>query len=120
MNRLWASGFGVSVSSVLKPKAESPKPVCIAIDILDEDHSLRLAMRRLATDAALRERLGHAAREWWEREHTIEAMVDDYERVMREAIARPAPDVALPGHMRDAGDRKMRALLEPFGVTVPL
>jgi glycosyltransferase involved in cell wall biosynthesis len=96
------------------------RPVCVAIDILDEDHSLRLAMRRLATDAALRERLGHAGREWWEREHTVEAMVDDYERVMREATARPAPDVALPAHMHDAGDRRLRALLEPFGVTVPL
>jgi glycosyltransferase involved in cell wall biosynthesis len=97
-----------------------PASVCVAIDILDEDHSLRLAMRRLATDAALRERLGHAGREWWEREHTVEAMVDDYERVMREATARPAPDVALPAHMHDAGDRRLRALLEPFGVTVPL
>ena len=29
----------------------STQPVAIAIDILDEDHSLRLAMRRLATDA---------------------------------------------------------------------
>ena len=102
-----------SPTSVLQP------PVCVAIDILDEDHSLRLAMRRLATDAALRERLGHAAREWWEREHTVEAMVDDYERVMREAIARPAPDVALPGHMRDAGDRRLRALLDPFDMKVP-
>ena len=30
----------------------------VAIDILDEDHSLRLAMRRLARDAALRRALG--------------------------------------------------------------
>jgi glycosyltransferase involved in cell wall biosynthesis len=110
----------VSVHSIRSPTSVLQPPVCVAIDILDEDHSLRLAMRRLATDAALRERLGHAAREWWEREHTVEAMVDDYERVMREAIARPASDAALPGHLRDAGDRKMRALLEPFGVTVPL
>ena len=40
--------------SPLKPnraRIPIPDPVCVAIDILDEDHSLRLAMRRLATDA---------------------------------------------------------------------
>ena len=58
------------------PKAQSPEPICVAIDILDEDHSLRLAMRRLASDAALREQLGAAAREWWAREHSLGAMVD--------------------------------------------
>ena len=45
---------------------------------------------------ALRERLGDAARDWWTREHSIEAMVDDYERVMRDAAARPDPRVDLP------------------------
>ena len=87
-------------------------PVCVAIDILDEDHSLRLAMRRLAADAALRDELGRAAREWWAREQSIEAMADDYERVMREAASRPDPRVDLPAHMRDAGDRKLDALAE--------
>ena len=48
-------------------------------------------MRRLAADGALRERLGQAARDWWTREHSIEVMVDDYERVMRDAAARPDP-----------------------------
>jgi len=89
-------------------------PVCVAIDILDEDHSLRLAMRRLASDAALRERLGRAAREWWAREHSLGVMVEDYERVMREAAQRPDPDVELPAHMRNPGDRKLRALMDPF------
>ena len=37
-------------------------PCAVAIDILDEDHSLRLAMRRLGTDPALRATLGAAAR----------------------------------------------------------
>ena len=86
---------------------------------MDEDHSLRLAMRRLASDRALRDELGRAAREWWAREHSVEAMVEDYERVMRDAAARPA-DVDLPAHMRNAGDRTLRALLDPFGVEVKL
>jgi glycosyltransferase involved in cell wall biosynthesis len=100
--------------------AQSPKPVCVAIDILDEDHSLRLAMRRLATDAALRERLARAGLAWWEREHTVEVMVDDYERVMRDAASRPDPDVDLPAHMRNTGDRRLRALLAPFGIEAGL
>ena len=46
-------------------------------------------------------------------------MVEDYERVIREAAARPDPDVDLPAHMRNPGDRKLRALLARAGVEVP-
>ena len=60
------------------------------------------------------------ARTWWAREHSLEAMADDYERVMREAAARPDPRVDLPAHMRNDGDATLRALLEPFGVGDPL
>jgi glycosyltransferase involved in cell wall biosynthesis len=101
-------------------KPEAGGPVCIAIDILDEDHSLRLAMRRLAADGALREQLGRAARAWWMREHSLEAMVDDYERVMHEAASRPDPVVDLPAHLRNPGNTKLRALLAPLGVADPL
>jgi glycosyltransferase involved in cell wall biosynthesis len=109
-------------SSPQPPTSNLQPPICVAIDILDEDHSLRLAMRRLATDGALRADLGAAARDWWTREHSLDAMVEDYERVMRDAAARPEPGplVDLPRHMRNTGDRKLRALLEPFGVTSPL
>lgn len=105
------------------PQAPSPtpqSPVCVAIDILDEDHSLRLAMRRLAADGALREQLGRAGQAWWAREHSVEVMADDYERVMKDAAARPDPGVTLPAHMRDAGDRKLQSLLAPFGIESPI
>jgi glycosyltransferase involved in cell wall biosynthesis len=105
-------------SSVLDPRSSAA--VCVAIDILDEDHSLGLAMRRLASDAALREQLGRAARDWWRREHSVEAMIDDYERVMQEAAARPSPQVELPAHMRNPGDRRLRALMAPFGIEAGL
>ena len=75
----------------LNPSRPRPIPICVAIDILDEDHSLRLAMRRLAADAALRDALGRAARDWWARDHSVEAMADDYERVMREAAGAARP-----------------------------
>jgi glycosyltransferase involved in cell wall biosynthesis len=92
-------------------------PVCIAIDILDEDHSLRLAMRRLAVDASLRAALGRAAREWWAREHSVDLMVDDYVREMRRAMdVEPPPAASLPGHLRDTGDRRLLELIKPFGL----
>ena len=62
-------------------RAESD-PVTVAIDIVDEDHSLRLAMRRLATDAELRARLGSAGQRYWRREHSLAAMLEDYRRVL--------------------------------------
>ena len=74
-------------------------PVTVAIDILDEDHSLRLAMARLAADSDLRRSLGLAARTYWEREHTVERMVEDYERVMRRAVDLTAPETERPPHL---------------------
>src|SRR5947207_2139398 len=94
---------GLAPLRAIPPYAHRPStPVCIGVDILDEDHSLRLSMRRLALDAALRQQLGNAAREWWAREHTVAAMADDYERMIAEAMAAPLPQVELPAHMRDA------------------
>ena len=107
-------------------------PVAIAIDIVDEDHSLRLAMRRLALDPALRASLGRAARTYWEREHSLDAMTDDYEKLLRLAhpahlehpahLAHPAhhAHLAHPTHLRTSGDEKLRALLAPFGIESPL
>ena len=96
--------------------------VCVAIDILDEDHSLRLAMRRLAGDVALRAELGRAAQTWWAREHSLEVMVADYERVMAEAVARPAAidRPSLPAHIRSTGDERLKTLLAPFRLESPL
>ena len=94
--------------------------VSVAIDILDEDHSLRLAMRRLATDAGLRAALGRAARAWWQREHSVEAMVDDYLWAMARAVEQTAPRIEVPAHLRDDGDRALRELIEPFAVAPAL
>jgi glycosyltransferase involved in cell wall biosynthesis len=101
----------------LSPDAE---PVCIAIDILDEDHSLRLAMRRLARDADLRQRLSRAGQRYWNDTHSLAAMVDDYRRVIPLAIAQPAPDVSLPAHARQHGDDTLLELLRSFGLPSPM
>ena len=92
------------------------EPICVAIDILDEDHSLRLAMRRLASDPALRASLGAAGQRYWEQEHSMARMLEDYERILAEAAARPAPQVTLPAHLLTDGDVLLREILKDFSV----
>jgi glycosyltransferase involved in cell wall biosynthesis len=94
--------------------------VAVAIDVLDEDHSLRRAMRRLAFDADLRASLARAGRAWWEREHTIERMADDYDAAMRRAVSLPAPRPSLPAHLVPDPLEHARLLAAPFGVADPL
>ena len=95
--------------------ADPREAITVAIDILDEDHSLRLALRRLAADVPLGETLGSAARAYWEREHTVARMADAYESAFAEAAAAPAP--GRPPEPRDVAqlDRHLASLLAPFG-----
>jgi glycosyltransferase involved in cell wall biosynthesis len=95
-------------------------PVCVAIDILDEDHSLRAAMRRLVRDTGLRRTLGAAGRAWWNAHHSLERMVEDYRRVIPLAMARPVPAASLPPHLLDRGRGTLERLLAPFGLPDPL
>lgn len=60
-------------------------PVAVAIDILDEDHSLGLAAARLAANPALRAELGRAARRLWEARFTLERMAAGYARAIDDA-----------------------------------
>jgi glycosyltransferase involved in cell wall biosynthesis len=104
------------------PNQAAEQPCTVAIDIVDEDHSLRVAMRRLASDADLRERLGAAARQYWHRHHSIDAMIDDYRGLIARAAESPAPPAALeslPRHLRDTGAGTLRAVMDQFGVAAP-
>jgi hypothetical protein len=95
--------------------------VAVSIDILDEDHSLELAMRRLALDAPLRERLGRAARRYWAANATLPLMLVDYTRVLAHAAARPAPDparVGLPAHLLEDHASHGREVVAEMGVTL--
>jgi glycosyltransferase involved in cell wall biosynthesis len=93
--------------------------LAVAIDILDEDHSLALAMRRLALDAGLRADLGAAARRHWAGGHTVEHMADDYERAIQAAAAAPpTPDRPLPAHVTADGTALVRRLAAEVGVAV--
>ena len=63
-------------------------PACVSIDLVDEGESLRVAFRRLAVDPALRDQVGRQGQRHWQREHTLDAMVDDYRRVIAAALER--------------------------------
>jgi glycosyltransferase involved in cell wall biosynthesis len=113
----WLLAAGSDPANRQSPAADRDiEPVTIAIDILDEDHSLRLAMRRLATDPALRASLSAAGRRYWDREHSMPRMVDDYERALAEAAALQAPTVTLPEHLVSNGERVLNEVLSEFGL----
>lgn len=80
--------------------AAEPSAIAVGIDVLDEDHSLRLALRRLVADEDLRHQIGAAGRRHWSLHHTVEKMTEDFERVIALALCRPSPDVLLPEHLR--------------------
>jgi glycosyltransferase involved in cell wall biosynthesis len=98
-----------------RPGANASDAVAVAVDIVDEDHSLRLAMTRLARDAALREKLGRNARRYWQAEHTVGRMVADVDRALGLAIEVPLPTAPVPEHLCPDPFGLARALTAPFG-----
>lgn len=101
------------------PRGQTAAACTIAIDIIDEDHSLRLAMRRLALDAALRDTLGGAARAYWSAHHTPAAMAADYRRVIALAATVEPAAPALPAHVTDTGAGTLRHVMQEIGLPVP-
>ncbi|HUE87858.1 MAG TPA: glycosyltransferase family 4 protein [Vicinamibacterales bacterium] len=95
---------------------ESPAAVAVSIDLLDEEHSLQLALERLATDEPLRRRLGDAACTWWRTHHQLGPMAGGYVRLIAAAMETPAPHVSLPPHLKDDGSRQARRLATDLGV----
>ena len=73
-------------------------------------------MRRLASDPALRTALGGAGQRYWQREHSIARMVEDYERILIQAASLPVPHCALPAHLVDDGDRLLTRTLGELSV----
>jgi hypothetical protein len=91
-------------------------PVCVSIDILDEEHSLQLALERLITDIELRHTLGGAARDWWATHHQLKMMADGYDRVLRQAVHIDPPPVALPRHLVTDGSTRAKSIIAEFDV----
>jgi hypothetical protein len=95
------------------PAASAP-PIAVSIDLRDEEHSLMLAIRRLASDPRLRATLAAAAHEWWREQATVAHAVASWERVLADAVA-----LAPAGSDRAAdGSERARAILDEFGVGV--
>jgi glycosyltransferase involved in cell wall biosynthesis len=103
----------------LSSPAGADGPICVAVDIVDEQHSLGLAMRRLACDQTLRRELGARARQYWRDQHTPERMAEDYERAIDAALCRPAPDRShVPAHLLEDGTGLVRDILGRFALSL--
>ncbi len=102
-----------------RPGYASADPVAIAIDPLDEDEALLAAMRSLAGDAVLREKLGRAGHAYWSAHHTLDVMTGDYQRLIAQAAARSAPVVTdLPGHFTEDHSQTVRTIADQFGMAL--
>ena len=97
----------------------SGDPVGASVDILDERHSLSLALRRLAQDSQLRETLGRNARELWNTRFRLEQMIESYRRVIDIAVSAPLPNdqmrAALPEHLLANGTEHAVRVLSDAG-----
>jgi glycosyl transferase family 1 len=98
-----------------EPLADQIGPVGVSIDILDEGHSLKLAIQRLATDEKLRAALGSNARALWAERFRLEGMVAGYQSVMAQ-ILQAVPERGdrlntLPFHLRASGTEHAESLV---------
>ena len=109
----------------LNPQTWQPRgtasihPIVVSIDPRDEHHSLKLAMRRLSTDAALRERLGAAARAWWTTHATVEHAARAWQQIIAEARTLP-PLLRDDWQPPQDGTERAREILAELGVSVDL
>jgi hypothetical protein len=97
-------------------------PMCVSIDPRDEDHSRRLAMRRLSEDAVLREQLGAAAQAWWRAHATVERAAASFDGVLEEArtMLPPPKPTHWPSHVADDGTTLARELVADFQIRLQL
>ena len=98
------------------------RAACISIDILDEDHSLALAVSRIATDRDLRRTLGRTARQLWTERFTLDRMASGYRRAMERVCGAGndcLPPAGLPPHLHANGTEHTSALLAELGLDNP-
>ena len=96
----------------------SDVPIAVSIDPRDEEHSLMLALVRLANDAGLRSALGSAARAWWAQHATVAHAVSRWRAVLEEARTLPVPPrpAGWPAHLDADASGTMTSVLQQFGV----
>jgi glycosyltransferase involved in cell wall biosynthesis len=100
------------------------EPVGVSVDIVDEKHSLGLAMRRLAEDANLRLALGDNARALWKTRFRLDQMADRYRAAIDLASRSPVPNDAarssLPSHLFARGTEYVDRVLSDAGFPASL
>ena len=103
---------GISVTP-----GDAPPPIAVSIDPRDEEHSLVLALVRLANDPALRASLGQAARAWWKQHATVPHAVAAWRALLDEArtLAAPPRPAGWPAHLDADGSGPAASILEQFG-----
>jgi hypothetical protein len=84
----------------------------VSLDPRDEEHSLMLAMKRLAADAPLAARLGAAGQAWWSSNATIAHATAAWQRILKEPGLPPRPFAGADG------SEHAREVLAAFGVEV--
>jgi len=96
----------------------SDPPIAVTIDARDEEHSLMLAIRRLSSDAVLREQLGRAGHHWWKNHATPVHAAAAWEQILEEAVRLsplPRPD-DWPKEFGEDGTELAREILTEFGL----
>jgi hypothetical protein len=110
---------------VLDPQNWQPRgrrakttPIAISLDPRDEAHSLGLALRRLADDAALRSALAEAGRAWWAAHATPAHAADAWADALATCIATPDPELPAgwPSHLRPDAAAPARRAARQLGV----
>ena len=98
------------------PLSSAP-PVVISLDPRDEEHSLLLAMQRLAASAALRAELGAAGHAWWSAHAAPDRAADAWAALIDEAVSLAPPPLPAdwPPHLRADGSDLARAILGQIG-----
>jgi len=97
-------------------------PVCVHVELIDDINMLRLVLRRLTEDPALRDALGRAARRYWADHATMALMARDYEAALATAATAPNPakPEAWPAHLSADWTATARALAAAAGARDPL
>ena len=93
--------------------------VTVAIDVLDEEHSLGLAMVRLARDTELRHAVGANAHAHWQRHHTLDVMRDGYEAALAAIGATSRVSRPRPVHLDRDGTDVVARISALVGVSLP-
>ena len=116
----WIESLAASkptIITALPHTAGVPSSVALSVDLLEEDAALVAAMSTLAEDRALRERLGKAGREYWQANHRVDLMAEDYRRVILQAASVPArQNPGLPAHLTDDYSALATSIAREVGV----